>query len=549
MKKTLIALSCLAAFSLAHAKEIQVIGEASVPATGSPLAIQTTARAQAKLAAVSNAINAVLGPDATKDPAVAEKLQRIASQVANDSIIKSDGAVVGPEYILNVTLALDDKQFRKLLSDEGVAANTSTTRSYSVLAVMDEYFTVPSDPNAPAEVIEEYKSSKGRSFKDKSVSAKSDKQAAASKSSEASSVDARASAQARASGSYDTRLDASGKEAAQGFAREGGDSASFSGSRSASFSGSDKGQFSGESKAATSYKAANASSRSDASAKSGASVSAKNVASEEHDDVYYKKLVKLQPQNRGPEKISQTFNALKAELQAYDVKLLDNDMFKSRYFKNKPLTLEQMQNSEELAKYVAYARQDGKADFFMMGTTIIFDTGKMNGEAICSGVMTVKTYSTMSGEDIASGTASETAAGINPNDCAGNVSRKLANFGGSEIAASIQDYWKRRNTYGKEYILTLKGVSLPLMTRTAFSKAVKSVPGVEKDVQRYSSDKEIQVVVTYKGSDPIDQAVAMNLASNSAFANLDSRTDGDQVTLCMASCASLEPKAASGKKK
>lgn len=542
---------CLATFGMANAKEIQVIGEASVPAAGTPMAIQTAARAQAKLAAVSNAINAILGPDATKDPVVAEKLQLITSQVANDSIIKSDGSVVGSNYVMSVTLALDDKAFRTLLSDQGIASNTTTTRSYSLLAVMDEFFSTPTDLRAPLEELEEFSHIKGKSFQDKSMSAKSDKSASASKSSSASSVDARASAQAKASGSYDTRIDASGRETVNGAARNGDSSAALSGSRSASFSGSDKGQFSGESKAAASYKEANASSQSDASAKSSASISAKNVASEEHDNVRYKKLVKYQPQNRGPEKNSLTYNALKGQLQDYDVKVLDNDMFRSRYFKNKPITIEQMQNSQELAKYVAFARQDAKADFFMVGTSIIIDNGKNNatGESICSGVMTVKTYSTVSGEDIASETASETAAGINANDCAANVSKKLANFGGSVISARIQDYWKRRNTYGKEYILTLKGAALPLMTRMAFANAVKSVPGVEKNVQRASSDKEYQVVVTYKGSDPIDQAVAMNLASNAAFANLDSRTDGDQVTLCLASCASLEPKATVGKKK
>jgi hypothetical protein len=551
MKKTLIVLSLLAAFGHAYGKEVQVTGEASVSATGSPLAIQSSAKAQAKLAAVSNAVNIMLGPDATKDPAVASQLQSIASQVTNDRIIKSDGAVAGNEYVMSVTLALDDKEFRKLLSDMGLASNTSTTRSFSILAIMDEFFTTPTDLKAPLEELEEFSHEKGKSFKDKSVSAKSAKQANASSASDASSVDARASSNAKVSGSYDTRVDASGKMSAQGAARDSDGAASFSGSRSASFSGRDKGQLSGERSDAASYKEAQASSRSDASAKSGASVSAKNVASEEHDNVRYKKLVKYQPQNRGPEKTSQTYNALKGQLQDYDIKVLDNDLFKSRYFKNKPITIDQMQNSQELAKYVAYAKQDAKADFFMVGTSIIIDSGKnaATGETTCTGVMSVKTYSTASGEDIASETTSETGAGLNPNDCAGNVAKKLASFGGSTISARVQDYWKRRNTYGKEYILTLKGSSLPLMTRMAFAKAIKSVPGVVKDVQRSSSDTEYQVVVTYKGSDPIDQAVAMNLASQSAFANLDSRTDGDQVTLCLASCASMASKAPSGKKK
>ena len=246
-----------------------------------------------------------------------------------------------------------------------------------------------------------------------------------------------------------------------------------------------------------------------------------------------------QPQNTSPEKTSQTYNALMGKLQDYDLRVLDNDMFKSKHFKSKPITIEQMQNSEELSKYVTFAKNEAKADFFMVGTSIIIDQGKnaATTDQECTGVVTVKTYSTVDAESIASETISESASGRNINDCAGNIAGKLALIGGPTIGAKIQEYWKRRNAYGREFVLTLTGNTLSLMVKTAFSKALKSVPGVENNVQRAATDKELQIVVTYKGTDPLDQAIGEALSSNPIFASLDSRTDGNQIMLCMAGCA------------
>jgi len=84
-----------------------------------------------------------------------------------------------------------------------------------------------------------------------------------------------------------------------------------------------------------------------------------------------------------------------------------------------------------------------------------------------------------------------------------------------------------------------------LMVRTAFTRALKAVPGVEKDTQRSSGSRRLQFVVTYGGSEPLDQALATNLSHDPAFTNLDSRSEGNHVVLCMGPCTEAED-AASG---
>jgi hypothetical protein len=542
----------------AIAKELEMYGSATVPATGDAQSIRSIATKAAKRQAVVAGLNRVIGPEASNDPKVADKVQAIVDQISDSRIVDSKGSKIGSDYEMKVTLIMDDKEFRSLISDAGIASNTATTRSFAILAVMDEFLTTPKDLKAPLSELTEFHSEKGQSFKDKSINAKASANASASSSSSASSVDARSSSavdaraasSAKSKGSYNSNLAASDQAAVAGSARDSDGSASFGASGEGRVSASESAKFSGERSSSGSYKgstsgslkASEAQSASAVASQRSSAVSAKNVASEEHDNVSYRKLVNYQPQNTSPEKTSQTYNALMGQLQDYDLRVVDNDMFRSKYFKSKPITIEQMQNSEELSKYVSFAKKDANADFFMVGTSIIIDEGKnaSTGESVCTGVATVKTYSTVNAESIASETISESAAGRSVNDCAGNLAKKLALVGGPLIGAKVQEYWKKRSTYGREFILTLTGTALPLMVKTSFTKALKSVPGVEGNVQRASTDKEMQIVVTYKGTDPLDQAVSEALSSNPIFASLDSKTEGNQILLCLGPCSKPE---------
>lgn len=494
MAHRLIVVSAALTFVLAgpaSAKELEVIGRASVSLAAEkgnkpPDVQDVRARATraAKRQAAITAIDKILGPGASKDPRVASQVDAIVAQIADERIVDSKASKVGDEYQVTLTLVLDDKEFRTLLSDLGVAINTAAVRGASILTVMDEFVTTPRDLRAPLEELEEYTRRVGGSIDDKS----------------------------KGSGSFAGSAAQSSQSGGDHDGPRGG------GSRHAS----------GSSNMAVKGKAAYAN----------------DLSMEVHDDVRYKKLVRYQPKDTGPEKVSQAYNALMGQLQDYDLRVLDNEVFRSKHFKDAPLTIEQMQNGAALSRYVAFARAEANADFFMVGNSIIIDSGKNpnTGDEQCTGLVTIKTYSTVDGEAIASETISEAAAGLNPNDCAANVAKKLARVGGPIIGARVQEYWKRRATYGRELVVTLTGAPLSLMQKTLFSKAVKSLPGVEGDAQRLSNGKQLQLVVTYKGSDPLDQALAMQLASNPAFANLDAHTEGNQVFFCMGPCAEVEKK-------
>ncbi len=541
---TIIALELFAGYAIAA--DFEMNGRASVSASGDPQTIKALAIRAAKKQAVVAGIDRIVGPDASQSPEAQSKIQRITDNINDNKIIDSKGLRVGADYEMVVTIVIDDNDFRNLITDAGLAANTNAVRAGGkILAVMDEFLTNPRDLKQPLEELTEFRSEKGKSFKDKSVAAGANSSAAAAQASSSKTVDAAAASNAKASGSYDSRLDASGRESVAGSARDGSGSVAVGSSREGSLSSRDKGQFSGEASSAASYKERNASNAASASAQNASSISAKNVQSEDHDNVYYKKLVKYQPQNAAPEKVSQTYNAMVGMLNKYDLQVADNDMFRSKYFKNKPITIEQMQNSEQLVKYVSFARSEAKADYFMVGTTIIIDSGlnPNSGSVTCTGVTTVKTYATEGAESIASTTVSEAAEGRQINECAGNLAIKLAAIAGAELGAAVQERAKKRTTYGNDYFVTLTGKGMTAILKLQFSKALKSIPGLATPNQRSSSDTELQYAVTFKGdAASLTDSLIEALSSNPLFGSLQTSASGNDLRFCLGPCGKVVKK-------
>ena len=510
-QRALLVSMCLGLFAFTAAgKELELQGKASlqIPQSTSKEQASTTlqtlrvrAVAAAKRDAARAAVEKVLGPNASKDPHVSNKLDAVVDQIRDDQIVDTKSTRIGDSYEVVVRLVLDDREFRGLLSDLGIAVNTSTVRGYSILAVMDEFLSTPRDIRAPVEELEEFSSEKGASFVDKSRAFSGAFKSSSSANAAVGTLDAARSAKVTVTGANDQQRG------------EGASSANVSASMSAS------------------------------SAKSSVSEAStrltNDVEAKAQENVRYKKLIKYQPLGASPERVSQTYNALVGQLQDYDLRVLDNDVFRSRHFRDAPLTIDQMQSGEALSKYVGWARAEATADFFLVGNAITIDLGKNanTGDSECTGVVTLKTYSTLDGESVASETVSERAAGHGFEDCGAALAKKLARITGSIIGARVQDYWKRRNTYGREYVVTLTGDNLPLMVRAAFTRAIKGLPGVENDTQRSAGPKQVQIVVTYKGSEPLDQALAMSLAGNQAFATLDSKSEGNQLLMCLGPCA------------
>ncbi|MFZ4605835.1 MAG: hypothetical protein ACOYM5_06215 [Caulobacter sp.] len=352
----------------AQAAEVTARGTGSVATKGlKPDTVRALATREAKKRAVIMAVEKVLGAGASADARVAAKIDSIVEQIGDDSITDTSAQTVAGRYEVSLTISVDDKAFRTLLSDVGVA-NPAAARAYSLLVIFDEYHTTPSDIQAPLADLEVYRRRSGSS-----VSANYD-----------------AAAYERSS-----------------------DRAAYSSSAGASSSGAVVGRGGaayGQSSAAAREAGAASSTRS-----AGAAVSASLDAST-HDDTDYTHLVLYQPRSTAAEASSPTYNAFKGQLQDYDLRVLDNDMFRSRYFAGKPMTLQEMTNGSELYRYAGYARDFAKADFFTAGVVVVIDAGRdaRTGEAICTGMVTVKTYSTSTGEDIASDTFSETGAGRIP---------------------------------------------------------------------------------------------------------------------------------------
>jgi len=463
---------------------------------------------KAKRAAVAEAVKKMNGPETLIDPKVQAAIDQIAIQIGNDKIADQSNSKDGANnFVTRVTIRLDETEFRKLLQDNGVASTVA--RNFPVLIVMDEFFTTPTNQAKPLRELVEYSHDK---------SATSAASLAASTNS--ASVDAASSRSAYA-GSADVSANQS-SSAAFGAAGYGG-TAYGAGRSGSSVSGSVR------------EKSQNASDSFNQSASS-ASIDQKSY-DEKKDAVNFKKLVEYQPQNKGPEKNNFTYTALVREASKYDLNLLDNDLFRSKYFTSKPLTMEEMQNSTELSRYVAAAREN-KADYFMVGNSIIIDNDKSasTGAYICDGLVTLKAYSTEDGAILATDARSESATGNSADQCRVNVANKLAGFVGSTLGSTVQNYWKLREMYGQEYNIRLVSLTGNLSdnVKDSFAEAVESIGGLKSKLnERKSTRTEYEVSITYKGDKSVARTIGTALRKVSAFAKSERKVDGTSIKFCL----------------
>jgi hypothetical protein len=529
------AMASLVLTPVTHAMDIEARGVGAAAITGDVNSVRTSALRQAKRSAVLAALDKVVGAGTSRNPDVQAKLDDLVVQVGDDSFFGATPSSADGQYQVSVTLRMDDKALRSEISDLGLALNTTATRSQPILVMMDEFFTTPTNLHAPLEELTEFRHEEGSHYNEKETAAslKSSAFAASSNAAYASKEQAAFAVNDESA----NRLSASHVTRVAGAAQDdSGGAAAMSARDAGRFDASD--ESSHQAAGAASRQVAAAASSKVAAASSSQSAYAHNVNAEDHNNTYYRKLVKYQPQNTGPDKKNYTYNELKGQLGDLDIKVLDNALFKSRYFGDRAVTLDQLENSAELTKYVDYARKDATADYLMIGSSVIYDLGvdKNSGQESCTGVASTKTFSTKTGEDIGSATESEAAIGASSDDCRARLAVKLAGSLGNQVGKRIQEFVKMRSMYGAEYTIRLTGDNLSLMTRTAFSQALKTVPGLENAAQRQAGAGQVEFVATYKGSDPLDQAVAMALGGNPQFASLDSSVDGNVITLCMNGC-------------
>ncbi|MDR5736224.1 hypothetical protein QCE47_28370 [Caballeronia sp. LZ025] len=530
-----VAVTALVIAPAAHALDIEARGVGSAAITGDVNSVRTLAFRQAKRNAVLAALDKVVGAGTSRNGDVQAKLDDLVVQIGDDAFYDVTPSSADGQYQVKVTLRMDDKALRSEISDLGLALNTTATRSQPILVMMDEFFTTPTNLHAPLEELTEFRHEEGSHYNEKEA-ASSSKRAAYAASSDAAYA-AKEQVAFAVNDKSANRVNAAYNAKVAGAAQDSyGNAAAVSASGSGRLDASS--QSSHQAAGAASRQVAAAASSRVAAASSSNSAYAHNVSAEDHDNTYYRKLVKYQPQNTGPDGKNYTYNELKGQLADLDIKVLDNAIFKSRYFGDRAITLNQLENGAELTKYVGYVRKDATADYLMIGSSVIYDLGvdKSSGQQSCTGVASTKTFSTKTGEDIGSATQSEAAIGASPDDCRARLAVKLAGSLGNQIGKRIQEFVKKRTMYGAEYTIRLTGDNLPLLTRTAFGQALKSVPGLEKGTQRQAGAGQVEMIATYRGSDPLDQAIAMALGSNPQFASLDSSVDGNVITLCMNGC-------------
>lgn len=489
---------------MAFAEDITVNGTGKAPITADVAVTREGSLRAAKREAVLAALTKLNGSTATNDPKVQAAAEKIVLQIGDDKILdQTNSRDAANNFVTKVTLRLDELEFRKLVQDQGIASTAA--RNSPILIVMDEFFTTPVDHQKPLREVVEYSHDKTATLDDRHSTAESATIA------NAGSV----------SGSY---------SGSSNYAASGSSSGGIS-----TYEGQAYGQRSGSASGGTrEHLSAKSSFSNEASASSS---SDDKTFAQQKDVVNFKKLVEYQPQNVGPEKNNYTYGALVREANKFDLSLIDNDLFRSKYFTGKPLTMEEMQNSSELSRYVAAAR-DYKADYFMAGNSVIINNGKnpATGTFVCDGLVTLKAYSTEGGAILATDARSESATGNSAEQCRVNVANKLAMFVGTTLGSTIQNFWRQREEYGQEYnvrLISLMG-NLSDDQKDAFAEALESMDGVKSKLKdRKSTRSEYEVAMTYKGDRSLSREIGSALKKVAGFKSIGRRVDGTTINVCL----------------
>jgi hypothetical protein len=543
----------------AQAIEIEVQGEGRAEITQNFIEVQSTARKHAVRKAVAMAVQKVIGGDALDNPKIRQKFDDIVSQFEVYKLrLKESSLKEGTQFVTTVFAVVDDGKFRQTISDLGAAVNTQTVRSSAILTIMDEFFTTPTDLTNPAPLREvtvyKYDRDTASSEKDTLSTRASASKASARSSSDIGSTNLKASSSGSLQAKHESKGSFSAKDKQSG-AVSGSSAANVSGGYgSAAASDSINAKFSqqGSVSAKSSQKGSldakhddrlSLDTKHDRRQAASSSASQKSsldyghfASASESEHEFFTNIKEYQPKNGMPDKQNFTLKTLQAAYQSYDIKILDNDRFRSKFFKDRAISIDALQNSAELEGYIKFAREEARADFFSIGSAIIVDRGidQNTGKAVCDGMVAIKVYSTDDGEAIASGALSESASGNSNDQCRTNVADKIGTGLGQVVSNKVQEYWKRRQMYGREFAVVLAG-EIPRSIRSQFTAMLSTVSGISNVVLRKTAPGLIEYVLSYNGQAPIGDAILDQAAANTAIAatfnNYDAAVDGTTVKL------------------
>ncbi|MGL5404171.1 MAG: hypothetical protein ACRC9I_10510 [Acinetobacter sp.] len=496
MKNWLWALGfCGVISNIAHAEIVSVIGIGKSPIIKKDQNLtRNTASDLAKADAVSALIIKINGMQSLSEAKLL--LPQIINQV-NPAYFSNLGSQTDGEnnLVTRVNLEIDDKEFRTILNDYGLSKKNS--RTSPIMIVMDEYFGVPRDNSKPVKEFTSY-------FNDQSYS-------------------------------NDEKAAYSSREKASASSRE---SASSQGRSSSGYVGGYDNWYGSGAYAAGSKTSHNNKSSSSASASYSTSEDASYSQKERQNNIQsFVKYVEYQTPSVVPEKVNQTLNSIAQNAAKYDLRLMDSDLFRSKYLKGRNMTIQQLLSDAELAKFAAAARET-KADWFMAGSSNIFDRGRSSatGQYVCDGAVTFKVYSVDDATLMGGETRTESASGATAEACRTNVAAKLGELAVSNVGPQILNYAKNRSMYGKEITIFVKSITNNVSTRLGddLYEALDQIAGTENINIRSQDGKLVEITMGYKSDKPL--TVELNKALrqvNQTLASAERIQQGNTITLCI----------------
>jgi hypothetical protein len=151
------------------------------------------------------------------------------------------------------------------------------------------------------------------------------------------------------------------------------------------------------------------------------------------------------------------------------------------------------------------------------------------GMRTCDGHVFVKIYSTQDGEVIASGSFTETSFGNTADQARVSVANKIGQELGDVLSKQIQNYYKKRNMYGSEYLVEIKGNFLPI-DRINIRNALAASGKFTTITQRNGDNSKLELSINYNGQEPIGDVIFMQLVNTSTkFNNYDYSVNSNQI--------------------
>lgn len=518
--------------SAAWAEELRATGKSSVRITGEEIDAYKRARRNAMRDAVLELVVKVVGPSAREDEVVRSNLDTLADQLG-DYFDDEEVDTIDEKVEVRLVARIDATELRSLIREQGIAGSQVAAAATKIMVMIDDYLTVPTDFQTPAEVITEFSSKKKSSFSDQSLKAASSVSASDSKASFNQNVDAR-SARATSVRANESASVASG-------ARVTGQGGSISASEAASVNRSG----SIDSASASSLKAKTSASAQSSSFDKSSAIDRKNVRAASSDEVSFRNVVRYQVPDKKPSSARRVETAVLTKLGEESIQTRSSDIFRSSYFKGKNLTVDELASGKQLASFIAAASSDKNldADYMMFGTATIVDLGKdpRTGQHQCGGMLNIRAYHAKTSRNLTSGTANETAVAMSPDNCAQELADRLAAEAAPTVARILLRDFKEAQMFGSQYDLIVVGSTLGLRVSRAISSILSDLK-VENPLKKEDTGQKVEYSIMYKGQGPLDEEFAFRLMEKLGIPDANEpqrKVEGSRVVICLDNCKAL----------